>query len=89
MSKQWKIAAANAGLRLYTRIAGNFRPAASFDPQQSFERIVIFSTSALGDLMFNTPAIRALCERYPGAQITLVSSHKTGSWSKAAPAFMT
>jgi len=36
MSKQWKITAANAGLRLYTRIAGNFRPVASFDPQQSF-----------------------------------------------------
>ncbi|EMF8047653.1 glycosyltransferase family 9 protein [Serratia marcescens] len=87
MSKQWKIAAANAGLRLYTRIAGNFRPAASFDPQQSFERIVIFSTSALGDLMFNTPAIRALCERYPGAQITLVSSHKNRQLVEGSPCF--
>lgn len=87
MSKQWKIAAANACLCLYTRIAGNFRPAASFDPQQSFERIVIFSTSALGDLMFNTPAIRALCERYPGAQITLVSSHKNRQLVEGSPCF--
>ncbi|MCP1104233.1 glycosyltransferase family 9 protein [Serratia nevei] len=87
MSKQWKIAAANAGLRLYTRIAGNFRPAASFDPRQSFERIVIFSTSALGDLMLNTPAIRALCERYPGAHITLVSSHKNRQLVEGSPCF--
>ncbi|MEX0631755.1 hypothetical protein M8494_05475 [Serratia ureilytica] len=26
MSKQWKIAAATPGLRLYTRIAGTFNP---------------------------------------------------------------
>lgn len=87
MSKQWKIAAANAGLRIYTRIAGNLRPAVSFDPQQTFERIVIFSTSALGDLMFNTPAIRALRERYPDAQITLVSSHKNRQLVEGSPCF--
>lgn len=76
MSKQWKIAAANFGLRMYTRLGGNFKDKASFQPEQAFERIVIFSTTALGDLMFNTPAIRAVRERYPAASITLISSHK-------------
>ncbi|MEX0631754.1 hypothetical protein M8494_05470 [Serratia ureilytica] len=37
--------------------------------------------------MFNTPAIRALCERYPGAQITLVSSHKNRQLVEGSPCF--
>lgn len=76
MSKQWKITAANAGLQLYTRLGGHFKDKATFKPDLVFDSIVIFSTTALGDLMFNTPAIRALRERYPAAGITLVSSHK-------------
>ncbi|WP_413479374.1 glycosyltransferase family 9 protein [Serratia proteamaculans] len=76
MSKQWKITAANACLQVYTRLGGNFKEKASFTPELTFERIVIFSTTALGDLMFNTPAIRAVRERYPMANITLISSHK-------------
>jgi len=87
MSKQWKIAAANAGLRLYTRLAGNYQPPSAFDAQQSFERIAIFSTTALGDLMFNTPAIRAVRERYPTAQITLVSSYKNRQLVAGSPCF--
>jgi hypothetical protein len=42
MSKQWKIAAANLGLRMYTRLGGNFKDKAHFQPEQVFERIVIF-----------------------------------------------
>lgn len=76
MSKQWKITAANACLQMFTRLGGNFQQKASFKPELTFERIVIFSTTALGDLMFNTPAIRAVRERYPTANITLISSHK-------------
>jgi ADP-heptose:LPS heptosyltransferase len=76
MSKQWKITAANACLQMYTRLGGNFQQKARFKPELAFERIVIFSTTALGDLMFNTPAIRAVRERYPTASITLISSHK-------------
>uniref|UniRef100_UPI0035C7029A glycosyltransferase family 9 protein n=1 Tax=Serratia quinivorans TaxID=137545 RepID=UPI0035C7029A len=76
MSKQWKITAANACLKMYTRLGGNFQQKASFKPELAFERIVIFSTTALGDLMFNTPAIRAVRERYPTANIILISSHK-------------
>lgn len=46
----------------------------SFDIQ--FNSILIFSTTALGDFMFNTPAIRAIRAYYPDAHITLVSSEK-------------
>jgi ADP-heptose:LPS heptosyltransferase len=76
MSKQWKITAANACLQVYARFGGSVKDKASFHPGLTFNRIVIFSTTALGDLMFNTPAIRAVRERYPTAHITLISSYK-------------
>jgi len=38
--------------------------------------IVIYSTTALGDLILNSPAIYALKARFPQARIVLVSSHK-------------
>ncbi|CAI0795856.1 Lipopolysaccharide core heptosyltransferase rfaQ [Serratia entomophila] len=78
MSKQWKVKLANACLRLYTKFGSNFKDKGSFDKSREFERIAIFSTTALGDLMFNTPAIRAIRERYPNAKITLISSYKNG-----------
>ncbi len=46
------------------------------DASMEFQRIAIYSTTALGDLMFNTPAILALKQRYPQASFTLVSSEK-------------
>ncbi|MHA7849148.1 glycosyltransferase family 9 protein [Serratia sp. D1N4] len=76
MSKQWKVKLANACLWLYTKLGSNFKDKSSFDTNREFDRIAIFSTTALGDLMFNTPAIRALRERYPLAKITMVSSYK-------------
>ncbi|MDT3253923.1 glycosyltransferase family 9 protein [Serratia sp. root2] len=78
MSKQWKVKLANACLRLYTNLGSNFRDKDTFDKKRDFDRIAIFSTTALGDLMFNTPAIRAIRERYPAAKITLISSYKNG-----------
>lgn len=38
--------------------------------------VVIFSTTALGDYLMNTPAISALKSRFPDAEFTLISSHK-------------
>jgi ADP-heptose:LPS heptosyltransferase len=78
MSKKWKIKVANGCLWLYTKIGSNFKDKHSFDKNREFDSITIFSTTALGDLMFNTPAIRAIRERYPAAKITLVSSYKNG-----------
>lgn len=71
MSKQWKVWLAHAciGTYRFLRSGTSSRP---LDRDCEFERIVVFSTTALGDFMFNTPAIRAIRARYPHAKITLV-----------------
>jgi ADP-heptose:LPS heptosyltransferase len=76
MSKKWKLKLINKFLQLYTKVGGNLKDKRSFNRHIEFSRIVIYSTTALGDLMFNTPAIRAIRERYPAAELTLVSSNK-------------
>lgn len=52
-----------------------------------FKNIVIFSTTALGDLLFNTPAIRSVKERYPTANIIFLSSHKNKMLVENSPWF--
>lgn len=54
---------------------------------EKVESIVIFSTTALGDFMFNTPAILSLKSRFPSARITLVSSHKNRNLVECSPWF--
>ncbi|EMB2737806.1 TPA: glycosyltransferase family 9 protein [Serratia marcescens] len=76
MSKKWKIKVADWFLRRYTAKYGRFQDKATFDGAQQFDNIVIYSTTALGDFMFNTPALRAMRERYPNAHITLVVHKK-------------
>ncbi|KEY56512.1 glycosyltransferase family 9 protein [Serratia sp. DD3] len=76
MSKKWKIKAADWFLRRYTAKYGRFQDKATFDSKMQFENIVIYSTTALGDFMFNTPVLRAMRERYPAAHITLVVHEK-------------
>lgn len=41
-----------------------------------FDSILVYSTTALGDYMFNSPALRAIRQRYPQARITLVAHPK-------------
>jgi len=41
-----------------------------------FSSVLIYSTTALGDYMFNSPAIHAIRLRYPKAKITLVAHPK-------------
>ncbi|MBS0971161.1 MULTISPECIES: glycosyltransferase family 9 protein [Yersiniaceae] len=76
MAKKWKTALTNAFLRGYVALTRRLQDPRTLDAQQEFRSIVIYSTTALGDLMFNTPAIRAVKQRYPKAFITLVSSEK-------------
>lgn len=76
MSKKWKVKLANWFIERYCARHGRLQPTSSFDSSMSFENIVIYSTTALGDFMFNTPAIRAVRERYPDAHITLVVHKK-------------
>lgn len=78
MSKKWKVNLANWCLERYVVKHGRLQKKESFDSRMEFDNIVIYSTTALGDFMFNTPAIRAIRERYPQAHITLVA-HKKNS----------
>lgn len=76
MSKSWKIAAVDLFLRIYTRCGSRLKNPVTLSTMSEFNHIVIYSTTALGDLMFNTPAIRAIRQRFPSAMITLVAHKK-------------
>lgn len=76
MSKKWKIKLTNHLCGFFSIIQGRLKNTKDFHSNLNYESIVIYSTTALGDLMFNTPAIRAIRERFPAAKLTLVSSLK-------------
>lgn len=77
MRKLWKFKAVDLFLRLYTRQKGLQASRESFSQEtRPFTNIVIYSTTALGDFMMNTPAIRAVRQRFPDAFITLVAHKK-------------
>ncbi len=63
-------------LNIYNPLLGKMKKTDTFSSDIQFNSILIFSTTALGDFMFNTPAIRAIRAYYPDAHITLVSSEK-------------
>ncbi|MFS2225271.1 glycosyltransferase family 9 protein [Pantoea sp. B65] len=76
MRKRWKFRAVDLFLRLYTGRKGLLASRDSFFQENQFANIVIYSTTALGDFMMNTPAIRAVRQRFPDALITLVAHQK-------------
>ncbi|MDJ0037555.1 glycosyltransferase family 9 protein [Pantoea allii] len=79
MRKRWKFELINLFLRIVTRRNGMVDSRAEFlshNHQNDFKHIVIYSTTALGDFMMNTPAIHALRQRFPTATITLVAHPK-------------
>jgi len=76
MSKKWKVKLSNWFLRRYVAKNGRLLDKSTLNNQTHFESIVIYSTTALGDFMFNTPVIRAVRQRYPDAYITLVAHRK-------------
>lgn len=84
--KESKVKWINRALSLYTFFFRYLKKNKTLNSEMEFQRIAIFSTTALGDLMFNTPAIFALKQRYPQASFVLVSSEKnrplvdTSSW---------
>ncbi|SOZ09002.1 glycosyltransferase family 9 protein [Cupriavidus taiwanensis] len=85
MSKQWKVWLANICIGAYRLLS--IGPKATCPPvhEQRFGRLVVFSTTALGDFMLNTPAIRALRNRYPDASITLVANPRNRDLVSACP----
>lgn len=74
--KEFKVKWINRALTLYTVFSRHLKKNKPLDAEMEFQRIAIYSTTALGDLMFNTPAIYALKQRYPNASFALVSSEK-------------
>lgn len=66
----------NRALSVYTFFFRHLEKNKTLTADMDFKRIAIYSTTALGDLMFNTPAIVALKRRYPDAEFVLVSSEK-------------
>lgn len=71
--KQALISGIIRGYRFFT--SNRIRQHNEYKPLE-VRKIVIFSTTALGDFMFNTPSIESLWKSYPGTEFTLVSSHK-------------
>lgn len=76
MKKGWKFKAVDLYLRLVAARKARLQPAQQLVNETDFSHIVIYSTTALGDFMFNTPAIRAVRQRFPNATITLVVHKK-------------
>ena len=52
------------------------RDVSAFDPER-VQRILVVSSTAIGDTLLSTPAIRAARERYPEAVITALFNAKT------------
>ena len=75
-SKKRKIGLVDAWLGLFYRRSLSTPEKRKQLPQQEFRSILVYSTTALGDYMFNTPALRAIRQRYPAARIVLVAHPK-------------
>jgi len=83
-----KIKWINRVLMFYTFFFRRLKKNRPLNSDSEFQRIAIFSTTALGDLMFNTPAIFALKQRYPQAEFVLVSSEKNRPLVDRSPWFV-
>jgi ADP-heptose:LPS heptosyltransferase len=76
LAKKNKIAIANGLIWIFQALFGARRLKPELLPEHEFKRIAVFSTTALGDLMFNTPAIHQLRLRYPQAKLILFVHRK-------------
>lgn len=74
-------------LSAYHFFKPNLKKGVAINNNMEFQRIAIYSTTALGDFMFNTPAIIALRQRYPNAELLLVSSKKNSQLVENSPWF--
>lgn len=86
MKPKKKIYLINAVIALYSLFNGH-RKKPALSRNQEFKRIAIYSTTALGDLLFNTPAIKAIKKRYPQAKILFVTSQKNSALVQGSPWF--
>ncbi len=82
MSKKFKHKLVNLFLRLYTRRRDFSHSVTAFKQLETidFRNIVIYSTTALGDFLMNTPAIHEVRKRFPDARITVVAGNKMAAY---------
>lgn len=76
MSKVAKQLAAGVFLSLWRVTGYKVKKITRFDEKDDLKTIAIFSTTALGDFIFNTPAIGAIKARWPRAKLLLVMSQR-------------
>lgn len=74
--KKNKVFIINKVLKIYAFLSGFKIGRVDECIHDNISCIVIYSTTALGDLILNTPAIHALREKYPLARLVLVASPK-------------
>ncbi|MBB1202253.1 glycosyltransferase family 9 protein [Enterobacteriaceae bacterium 89] len=72
-------------LRKYTGF--RVRKIKKFTEQDELKTIAIFSTTALGDFILNTPAIRAIKNRWPTARLVLVMNKRNYGLIEGSPYF--
>lgn len=75
-NKKFKIGLYDFMLSLFFRRAKSTQEKKQALATAEFDNILVYSTTALGDYMFNSPALRAIRQRYPQARITLVAHPK-------------
>lgn len=85
--KEYKVKYIDWLLSIYHFFKPKLKKGMAIDDNIEFQRIAIYSTTALGDFMFNTPAIIALKQRYPNAELLLVSSRKNSQLVENSPWF--
>lgn len=83
LRKKIQLILVNLFLRLYTGKNGLASTQAEFaqEDKRNIKNIVIYSSTALGDFMMNSPAIHAIRREYPDAHITLICHKKNGAVS--------
>lgn len=74
-------------LRFFFRILAALHPLPSAPDFKTFspKSVLIFSTAGIGDTLSDTPAIRAVKERYPAASLTVIVHYKRREILSANP----
>ncbi|NHB93613.1 glycosyltransferase family 9 protein [Photorhabdus cinerea] len=85
MKKYLKYKAVDLFLRVYTKSENFEKSRDNFNEleEKNFSYIIIYSTTALGDFLMNTPAIHAIRNRFKNAFITLICHPELESFLKS------
>ncbi|PHM66196.1 ADP-heptose--LPS heptosyltransferase [Xenorhabdus stockiae] len=82
MNKRLKYRLVDLFLKVYTKKKDFEYSRAQFKKleEKEFKNIIIYSTTALGDFLMNTPAIHAIRKRFKNSSITLICHHNFKSF---------